>query len=69
MDPYLRVVLKGGPDSIPRIVEVAPGEEEPQVKVLRGNGYEHFEFTREYEEHDGQELPVYRWCYRTFIAE
>jgi len=69
MNSKIRLILKGGPDGIPGIREITPGDENPQVKVLRGNGYEHFEFTRTYEECDGELLPVYEWCYRTFIAE
>ncbi|MGP3991629.1 DUF5988 family protein [Streptomyces sp. 3N207] len=69
METYVQVILEGGPDDIPRIREVPRGNDIPQVKVLRGNGYEHYQLTQGYEEYDGQLLPVYQWCYRTFIAE
>ncbi|WP_405807776.1 DUF5988 family protein [Streptomyces sp. NBC_01187] len=69
MDTYVRVILKGGPDGIPRIREVAYGDEIPHVKVACGNGYEHFERTGDHEEFEGEILPVYQWSYRTFIAE
>ncbi|MEU7318427.1 DUF5988 family protein [Streptomyces sp. NPDC007083] len=69
MRDYIQVVLKGGPEAVPRIITVPREDHIPQVKVLHGNGYEHFEATQECEEHQGGFLPVYRWCYRTFIAE
>ncbi|MEV7381743.1 DUF5988 family protein [Streptomyces lydicus] len=39
------------------------------VRLVRGNGYERFEFYGEYAELDGEQVPVYRWHYRTTIAE
>ncbi|WP_244943582.1 DUF5988 family protein [Streptomyces inhibens] len=39
------------------------------IRLVRGNGYERFEFYGEYVEVDGERVPVYRWCYRTSIAE
>jgi Family of unknown function (DUF5988) len=62
------VFLTGGPPEIPR-TWAAPDGDEVQVKIPRGNGYEHFAFSGEYVELDGDLIPVYRWCYRTFIAE
>jgi hypothetical protein len=62
------VILSGGPDGLPRIWP-RPDDAAEQVKIRRANGYEHFEFAGEYAEHDGERLPVYRWCYRTYIAE
>jgi hypothetical protein len=48
-----------------------PLSDEPHqaMKMLHGNGYERFEFSGEYAEVNGQEIPVYRWRYRTAIAE
>ncbi|WP_326654139.1 DUF5988 family protein [Streptomyces sp. NBC_01750] len=39
------------------------------MKILHHNAYEHFEFTHEYCDLHGVTLPVYRWSYRTYIAE
>ena len=56
------VVLEGGPaDLIDRIHHVTPGEE--RVTVPHLGGYEHFE-----RDPDSPAL-VYRWSYRTKIAE
>lgn len=65
----IRIMLSGGPDGSPSTWEVESLESETRVRVLRGNGYEHFEFMNEYAEFDGDLLPVYRWSYRTYIAE
>jgi hypothetical protein len=65
----IRVMLSGGPEGSPSTWEVESLESETRVRVLRGNGYEHFEFVNQYAEFDGEHLPVYRWCYHTYIAE
>nr|WTA00857.1 DUF5988 family protein [Streptomyces sp. NBC_00857] len=64
-----RVILRGGPDDIPRVWEMEAGHYEAQLKILRGNGYEHFEFAHQYIECEGELRPIYTWRYRTFIAE
>lgn len=46
-----------------------PGGCGEPVKILHHNAYEHFEFTHEYCDLHGVTLPVYRWSYRTYIAE
>ncbi|MFE2499724.1 DUF5988 family protein [Streptomyces scopuliridis] len=69
MQQPIRVMLSGGPDGSPSTWEVESLESETRVRVLRGNGYEHFEFVNNYAECDGELLPVYRWRYRTYIAE
>ncbi len=63
------VVLVGGPPGTPRVWTAPPPEDPGQIKVPRGNGYEHFEPTEEHAEVAGEQVPVYRWCRRTFIAE
>ncbi|GAA1240034.1 hypothetical protein GCM10009665_33640 [Kitasatospora nipponensis] len=63
------VLLRGGPDDLPRVQEVPADEVDGRLSILRGNGYEHFEFTEEYDDFDGEPAPVYRWSYRTAIAE
>ncbi|WP_267958716.1 DUF5988 family protein [Streptomyces anulatus] len=67
----VRVVLSGGPDwvMVPAVWEVRSVESEPKVKILCGNAYEHFEFSGMYSFHEGERLPVYRWCNRTYVAE
>ncbi|MET8679694.1 DUF5988 family protein [Streptomyces sp. NPDC004647] len=68
LQPVL-ALLRGGPSDIPEIWEIPSGGTDEQVKIPRGNGYEHFEFAREYARIGDELMPVYRWCYRTFIAE
>ena len=56
------VLLEGGPaDLTGRTHRVAPGDE--RIAVPHLGGYEHFER----DPHSSQ--PVYRWSYRTKIAE
>ena len=62
-------LLRGGPDGIPRVWEMPWGGIEAQIKIPRGNGYEHFEFSQEYADIGGQLMPVYLWSYRTVVAE
>jgi hypothetical protein len=61
------VLLAGGPFEAPRIWRAPAGEE--RVKVADGAGYDHFVFTQEYAEHDGERIGIFRWCYRTLVAE
>jgi hypothetical protein len=63
------VILIGGPPGTPRAWAAPPVGDRNQVKIQRGNGYEHFEPADECAEFEGELIPVYRWCYRTFIAE
>ncbi|MEV5957558.1 DUF5988 family protein [Streptomyces sp. NPDC051987] len=67
----VRVMLSGGPDwvTVPVLWEVTSLETEPKVKILCGNAYEHFEFSGSYSVHGEEQLPVYRWCRRTYVAE
>jgi hypothetical protein len=65
----IRVVLGGWPDGSPSTREVESLKRAMRVRVLRGNGYEHFESVNQHAECEGELLPVYRWCYRTYIAE
>ncbi|MGW2181827.1 DUF5988 family protein [Streptomyces sp. NPDC001732] len=67
----IRVKLSGGPDwiFIPSVWEVESLEAEPRVKILCGNAYEHFDFSGRYTLHEGEQLPVYCWCRRTYVAE
>ncbi|MBO0913299.1 DUF5988 family protein [Streptomyces laculatispora] len=69
MPQSIRVMLSGGPEESPSTWEVTSLKGETRVTVPRGNGYEHFEFADHYAEFGGELLPVYRWIYRTYIAE
>jgi Family of unknown function (DUF5988) len=63
------VLLRGGPDDLPKVWEVPSGGIEDPVKIPLGNGFEHFDFAREYADFEGRPTPVYTWVYRTAIAE
>ncbi|MET8629842.1 DUF5988 family protein [Kitasatospora sp. NPDC004669] len=65
----LLVFLEGGPSDIPEIQEVKSGSIVNRLKIPRGNGYEHFEITQDFKDVGGVLMPVYRWSYRTAIAE
>ncbi|WP_374103084.1 DUF5988 family protein [Streptomyces sp. B93] len=71
MPRTVRVMLSGGPDwaEVPAVWDVSSVESEPKVKILCGNAYEHFEFSGSYTHHQGERMPVYRWCRRTYVAE
>ena len=62
------VILVDGPEgnALPQHMRDDAGD---PIRLLRGNGYERFEFYGEYADLGGQQVPVYRWCYRTLIAE
>lgn len=62
------VILVDGPEgnSLPEHARDAVND---PIRILRGNGYERFEFYGEYADVGGESVPVYRWCYRTQIAE
>jgi hypothetical protein len=65
-----RVVLVGGPESLPaaaRLQEVTDLTD--KVKIAFGAGYEHFLPSGETSIVDGEQLPVFRWCGATRIAE
>ncbi|MFI6447991.1 DUF5988 family protein [Kitasatospora sp. NPDC050543] len=63
------VLLRGCPADIPHVWGSPTGGAEEPVKILHGNGYEHFEFTQEYVDIGLGPMPVYRWSHRTFVAE
>ncbi|MEU6326740.1 MULTISPECIES: DUF5988 family protein [unclassified Streptomyces] len=62
------VILVDGPEGngLPQYARDNAGD---PIRILRGNGYERFEFYGEYADLGGEPVPVYRWCYRTRIAE
>ena len=66
--PQLRqILLAGGPFDTPRVWTLSTDED--RVKVADGSGYDHFRLTDEYLERNGERMRVYRWRYRTFVAE
>ncbi|WP_331745989.1 DUF5988 family protein [Streptomyces sp. NBC_00872] len=69
MSQRIRVMLTEGPEGTPESWDVKSLESEPRVRILLGNRYEHFEFAHCYTKSGGESLPVYRWSYRTYIAE
>ncbi|MFD6231315.1 DUF5988 family protein [Streptomyces sp. NPDC060232] len=69
MPEMISVMLTGGPDWAPEVWEVQSVEDEPKVKILCGNAYEHFEFSGFCAGREDEQRPVYRWCCRTYVAE
>jgi Family of unknown function (DUF5988) len=63
------VILLDSPCRVPRLWPVVRPEFQSKVKILQGNGYDHFEFLGEYVEVYGILTPVYQWRHRTYIAE
>ena len=63
------VILVDCPFRIPRLWPTLRTDYQSKLKILQGNGYEHFEFLGEYIKVSGILIPVYRWRQRTYIAE
>ncbi|MFI0464399.1 MULTISPECIES: DUF5988 family protein [Saccharopolyspora] len=63
------VILEGGPVGIPTQVTAAEVDLAERIKIRRLNGYDHFERTEDYREVGDSNLPVFRWAYRTQVAE
>lgn len=66
----IRVLLVGGPAALSqadriRVVDTLGNS----IKILRGNGYDHFTYSGESRELDGTPTPVFQWSYQTKIAE
>jgi len=65
-----RVVLVGGPESIPATARVLEVDDLiGKVKIAFGAGYEHFLSSGETSVVNGERLPVFSWCGATRIAE
>lgn len=62
------VLLEGGPADVPLVYRNDRGTSE-HVKIRRMSGHEHYEFSGAHHDHEGRRLPVFRWVYRTTIAE
>ncbi|SCG58827.1 DUF5988 family protein [Micromonospora halophytica] len=66
----VKVILSGGPLSLPKAQRSVPKAELGQtLKIRHGAGYEHFVHDGEYRTVDGYEAAVFRWTGRTKIAE
>jgi Family of unknown function (DUF5988) len=75
-DTLVKIMLSGGPvelatadPGIPVIRSVPVAEFEPTLKICYRAGYEHFVHDGEYQTIDGCEVAIFRWTYRTKIAE
>ena len=67
MPQSCRILLAGGPFDTPHVWLLSAGED--HVKLADGAGYDPFTLTEEYLERSGELMRVYRWSYRTFVAE
>lgn len=66
----LQVILSGGPPRLADDERVHRVDNlEQRVKLLRGNGREHFTYSGETAVHDGLELPRFDWVAHTDVAE
>ncbi|MFE5549748.1 DUF5988 family protein [Streptomyces sp. NPDC056534] len=63
------VALEGGPESLHKWALVPAADTLDRVTLTHLNSREHFEFTGDYTQNDGQQAPVFRWIYTTRIAE
>ena len=70
LEEFNAILLGGLSTALPdheRVRYVADGD--TKVKVAMGNRYEHFESTRETFRHGHQDLRVFAWTGRTYVAE
>ncbi|GAA0917620.1 hypothetical protein GCM10009560_13830 [Nonomuraea longicatena] len=66
----VRALLQGGPDSLSRADrQRRVAADEPEVKIPRGHCTEHFRRTVEIARIGEREYRIYRWSYRTYVAE
>lgn len=66
----LRIILRGGPAELGAAVRSVPAEELGRtLKISYLGGSEHFVHDGEFESVDGYDAAVFRWEYRTKIAE
>ncbi|MGA5169629.1 MULTISPECIES: DUF5988 family protein [Streptomyces] len=70
MSPLTHALLVEGPEELPAAHRLHPLDPPAdKVTVTWYGGREHFVATGETAEHDGLHCAVYRWSYRTRIAE
>jgi hypothetical protein len=66
----VRIMLSGGPAELNTADRSVPVVElDRTLKILHRAGYEHFVHDGKYQTVDGCEVAVFRWTYRTKIAE
>jgi hypothetical protein len=65
------VILSGGPAArLPQAQRLHRVDvDETVVKVAQGRHYDHYHAVSESVEVDGLRVPVFRWLYRTYVAE
>ena len=63
------VLLEGGPVDIPHQWRTEVDDTSGHIRIPRLAGYEHFEPTGRVRTVEDREIAVYRWTYRTRIAE
>lgn len=66
----VKIKLSGGPAELSASDRSVPAAElDRTLKISHLAGYEHFVHDGEYQTVDGCEVAVFRWTYRTKIAE
>lgn len=66
----VRITLSGGPAELAASDRSVPaGELDRTLKIRFRAGYEHFVHDGEFQSVDGSDVAVFRWTYRTKIAE
>lgn len=66
----VKVILRGGPDELAAAdVSISQAELHRTLKIGHLDGYEHFVLDGECRTVDGRDTAVFRWTYRTKIAE
>jgi hypothetical protein len=69
-DTLVKVALNGGPMDLSAADRSVPAAElSCTLKISYRAGYEHFVHDGEFRTVDGTEVAVFRWTYRTKIAE
>lgn len=74
MDELVDVLLQGGPEAIPRTIQVKKSElADGKLKIEHLGGYEHFEratgHNTDSDTHDPDLKETFQWTLRTKIAE
>ncbi|WP_320065549.1 DUF5988 family protein [Micromonospora sp. RTGN7] len=66
----VKIMLSGGPVELAAVDRTVPVADLGQtLKIRHGAGYEHFVRDGESQTIDGCEVAVFRWLYRTKVAE
>nr|AXL05735.1 hypothetical protein [uncultured bacterium] len=69
-DTLVKITLSGGPSELATVDRSVPAAELGRtLKIRYRAGHEHFVHDGEYQKVDGHEVAVFRWTYRTKIAE